>query len=628
MSQCQCPNPPVNLHENCECQTMPRDIVDLPTPLYQACGGRLYRLLILTKASAVLMGDGSSVETRVNTMERNLAANTTLRFADTIAHRDSLNAWAPGDSCYVRDAKADPEVGRGAALYIWLPELRWAKVWSLLETLNIIKKDGGLAVDEETGRIYIDFASLKSSALKDILDGIVKGNGGLAVDPATGKLAIDISTLPTSELVDLANRLLLAGGGLAVDSQGRIGLDAGSFDEAKRQAFLAAIVTTGNGLLVSGGKIGFDLDAAPLAKKQNLLTAAGAILAGPGLVWKDNKLKVDFSSNSDEVRDLIRAMQSQLHIPQFLESDKNFYVNLNSTKAVPAKDTDRINAKWGETADQPFRSIQDCVDYVANNFNVGNHTLTILVTAGVYPESLRLPDFSRNSGSIFIKGRDGLAFTLAPTASGASLVKGISVIGGSWKVDLCKVNMSQDFASNTPRGTLYCVSVSGGQLTLYQHNITFTLNGAAPGNNGFYAYSVSGNGTLYFDIQPERGSYTASSFNLVKAGGNSSAGYCFGAGEGAKMHFRGDSNLDLDADSNRCRLNITGAFAAVAQANGGRISVQTMRQSYVRVKAMGAVTGPRYMALNGGAIEHGKNYFPGDEDSGSADAATFSWVTA
>ena len=110
-----------------------RIVINLPTPMFQAVGGQLYKLLLETTAAQVKMGDGVTVETRVNTLERALAANTTTRFADTIADRDALTGMIPGDRVYVTDAT----VLKGGATYIWMPELRWRKL-SEEESMDVV----------------------------------------------------------------------------------------------------------------------------------------------------------------------------------------------------------------------------------------------------------------------------------------------------------------------------------------------------------------------------------------------------------------------------------------------------------------------------------------------------------
>lgn len=114
-----------------------RIVINLPTPMFQAVGGQLYKLLLETTAAQVSMSDGVSVETRVNTLERALAANTTTRFADNIAARDALTGLIPGDRVHVSDATADASVTSGGATYIWMPGLEWRKL-SEDESMDLI----------------------------------------------------------------------------------------------------------------------------------------------------------------------------------------------------------------------------------------------------------------------------------------------------------------------------------------------------------------------------------------------------------------------------------------------------------------------------------------------------------
>jgi len=105
-----------------------RIIISLPTPMFQAVGGQLYKLLLETTASQVMMADGVSVETRLVTLERALASNTTTYFADDIADRDALTGMIPGDRVFVIDATGDTTVKTGSATYIWMPNLSWRKL--------------------------------------------------------------------------------------------------------------------------------------------------------------------------------------------------------------------------------------------------------------------------------------------------------------------------------------------------------------------------------------------------------------------------------------------------------------------------------------------------------------------
>lgn len=103
-------------------------VINLPTPMFQVVGGQIYKLLLETAASQVRMPDGVSVETRINTLERALAANTQMHFADTIEARDKLSGLIPGDKVHVADASADETVEKGWAEYIYGPDFTFRKI--------------------------------------------------------------------------------------------------------------------------------------------------------------------------------------------------------------------------------------------------------------------------------------------------------------------------------------------------------------------------------------------------------------------------------------------------------------------------------------------------------------------
>lgn len=170
-----------------------RPIQDFPTDLYQACGSRLYRLLLSTVASQVAMSDGVDLETRIRSMERTLAANTTTRFADNLDERDRLYGLIAGDRVYVTDAAPDV---KGGAMYMWLPETGFKKIWSAQAPLDLgglVAPFGGLKMDEG-GKLAVDFTHM---GVDDFLWLAAACLGaGLAI--ANGKVAVKLSSATDS----------------------------------------------------------------------------------------------------------------------------------------------------------------------------------------------------------------------------------------------------------------------------------------------------------------------------------------------------------------------------------------------------------------------------------------------
>lgn len=103
-------------------------IIPVETPLYQANGTNLYKLNLETTARQVKMSDGVDAETRITTLERALAANTSSHIVDTIAERDALKNLVVGDKVTVLDATADDTVEAGGATYLYMKDFSFRKL--------------------------------------------------------------------------------------------------------------------------------------------------------------------------------------------------------------------------------------------------------------------------------------------------------------------------------------------------------------------------------------------------------------------------------------------------------------------------------------------------------------------
>lgn len=306
---------------------VPVAATDLPTPLYQACGGRLYRLHIQSLARYILMSDGVSVEERINTVERAQAANTTLRFADNIAGRDALAGLVPGDQCYVSDAR--PEAKSGGAMFLWLPALKWRKLWegdSPLDCENVIVPGGGLGMNEKGDRLKVickdllhdggGLALCENGKILVRAEDLFAEGGGLAVDK-DGHLKVSLADL------------LAEGGGLKLDARGNLLIDLSGMSEDSIRKLLANLLREGNGLkLDEDGRIVFDPEELPPSainissvslseitneQKKILSKAIAAELIHPkgglGVHPDDKLLYVDFERMDSQImKDVVLGM--------------------------------------------------------------------------------------------------------------------------------------------------------------------------------------------------------------------------------------------------------------------------------------------------------------------------------
>ena len=105
-------------------------------------------------------------------------------------------------------------------------------------------------------------------------------------------------------------------------------------------------------------------------------------------------IAVDFSQMpTDKFEDLVKSIR----VPIWLESGKNFYVN--GSTGSDTEDEGR-----GESASKPFKTIQKCINYIADNYNLSSYTSYVNITDGTYEEDIRLPLYNSTTGSIQISG--------------------------------------------------------------------------------------------------------------------------------------------------------------------------------------------------------------------------------
>lgn len=482
---------------------VPVAATDLPTPLYQACGGRLYRLHIQSLARYILMSDGVSVEERINTVERAQAANTTLRFADNIAGRDALAGLVPGDQCYVSDAR--PEAKSGGAMFLWLPALKWRKLWegdSPLDCENVIVPGGGLKLDAR-GNLLIDLSGMSEDSIRKLLANLLREGNGLKLDE-DGRIvfdpeelppsAINISSVSLSEITNeqkkilskaIAAELIHPKGGLGVHPDDKLlYVDFERMDSQIMKDVVLGMIRDRGGLAVDGA----------------------------------GKLYVDFNNLDDTGKaDLLQAIR----VPMWMTGNKTFYVDKDHPDRgdmVPVPVWDRkepyeafeqrrnaaqeLNKKRG-TAAYPFDSIQHALDHVCANFNVDKYTATIRVAAGTYHEDVTLPNFSYTTGRVAIQGAGSISFTEAGaiTDSLDTLFTGrfMDAGGGIFLITGMRLRPAPRSGEDPiwTAESVYPVRISGRGTQLYLQNCRVDPPAAMPAGKSAYAlWLTGGNATI------------------------------------------------------------------------------------------------------------------------------------
>ena len=125
-----------------------------------------------------------------------------------------------------------------------IDKLMQARKWlfrpELIPLPGLVKTGGGLAVDTETGKLYVDFSLMSDDQIRNIVLAMVQDGGGLAVDQ-TGKLYVDFALVPDEQMRAIVLAMVQEGGGLAVDQTGKLYVDFASMPTDKFEAMLKSI---------------------------------------------------------------------------------------------------------------------------------------------------------------------------------------------------------------------------------------------------------------------------------------------------------------------------------------------------------------------------------------------------
>lgn len=275
------------------------------------------------------------------------------------------------------------------------------------------------------------------------------------------------------------------------------------------------------------------------------------------------QIYVDFSAMpTDKFENLLKA----LHLPIWLSANKNFYVDKNHAQA-----SDAIVEGRGQSANLPFKSIQPCVNYVADNYNLGNYNVYINISPATYEEYLQIGSYQSTGGTIHLQS-----------------------------------------ASETQKFVMRGIYPnSNGVINLHNAKIEYA-NSARPGSSGYQAISANSYINLYgVEIDTKTGTthnkrllQANTGGTIVLRSGTVLKGECYSAMETQG----GDISIFSDVTVNNVVMSMAFAFA-----NGsGQIGVTNVGNGVPVIT--GSATGYRYRISGNGRIStggQGENYFPG-----------------
>lgn len=306
---------------------------------------------------------------------------------------------------------------------------------------------------------------------------------------------------------------------------------------------------------------------APLATT----TSPGIMQVGGGLaVTPQGIVSVDFSQMPP---DQFEAILKQLRVPIWLSKNTDFYVNGTTG-------SDTLDDGRGLSAENPFKTIQACINYVCDTYNFSVYTTGINIAAGTYTEWLTIPNFNTLTGQLLFRG----------AGAGQTLIRGSVLARHGTGIVSFQPSLTIQCPEQTTPGwpnSWYGIGLFGaGSVDV------FCVVDAGIANPSLYKYALNS-------------SEFGGAVNI--GAGASLVGNCtnFLATIGGAISISNDFSINGSIVGNGC--------CAIAR-NGGKILVFNKPDGVSFPVISGSVVGTRYVADVNGVINtagRGPNFFPG-----------------
>lgn len=328
-------------------------------------------------------------------------------------------------------------------------------------------------------------------------------------------------------------------------------------------------------LLAEGGGIKVKAEGGLYVDVNDILVLGGGLAKD-----EDGKIYVDFSQMPT---DKFEALLKSIRVPIWLTANKNFYVN--GTTGSDTLDEDR-----GESEGKPFRTLQACVDFICDNYNLSKYNVTIRSKNIKNDTILKLKSYNATSGIIEIRGIDDESriSSLRLSSSAIYNIVNLSIDGNYATHSIC-----------------YLVYVGSGVVNLYNVKLDIRERHSS-GKYKDIGIEVYDNGVV--NIPSSDNDETGIRIDVSQ---NNSPNFLLNARDGGKIGVSADISIYGDCNiassfANSSRLGLI-SFVKSAKAYPGRSPVVT---SY------GTVYGKRYNATLNGIISTGRKgaeFFPGTE---------------
>lgn len=334
----------------------------------------------------------------------------------------------------------------------------------------------------------------------------------------------------------------------------------------------------------------------------------GALIAsGGGLNIDGNgKLFVDVASMNTQI---FQNLMRTIRVPIWLTGHTDFYVN----PGHPGSGDNIVDGRG--TLNMPFRTIQACVNYVTNNYNMVGFNANIRIAAGTYNENLTLGEFSRTTGSIVLCPYVGADNQVNIKMEGAL---GCRCAGAPYYLERINLSMKPVWTSGA-WAALGLLIIDGGSLYIRACKLSMTdLSGlGASADYELRMLAVYNNGMMMFQSSLSGEGRTSISFGRPST---RAVNVLFGE-RGGNIHASA-TNLGATYATIDCSGSCTN-FLNLNSGNFNRIGGAT----YIVTFNGGSVTGQRYKLTNGSSCSvmgGGADYFPGNS-AGTVEADTYCW---
>ena len=493
-----------------------------------------------------------------------------------------------------------------------------------LDASSIISSDSGNLIQTGSdGLAYVSGSSLADPRADNLLETSQNGKLQVTIDRIAEWL--DGHPQDAAALADAMNVVSTDAGNIIVQgsdkgaylSNAQLSAAFAGLSDAQKQAIaqaiaakMAAQLADGRTIVAADGKLTSDPTNATAAQKSAINAALADADSGLVVDPSTGRLQVDFSQMpTDKFEELLKSLK--MLVP--LSANLTLYVAISDS----ASGDDIVDGRGTEA--KPFKHIQACVDYVANTYSLGTHSVTIRVKSGTYTEALRLPRLASSGGYVSIVSHSGShdvtveaplsgGFTANCLSAGESshyylrylgfrlvtapgdipeVGRNIVMVGasGGARLDLYGCTFAQSAGAGTYTGGNYsvgCIVADGGEVWIQHSALGFTMSCQTAEHVGVICLTAKRSGSI----------------TLTRT--------------------VNDDLVHTFACSGSCTV-----FASCFDDGSIR-----PYGSGSKIQFTGSMTGKRYEVSSGSYINGAGSdtYFPGDSDpAGTVDASTYSW---